>query len=182
MEPRNLLVFAAVALALAACNRPDANRTTSAPPGAHNPTAVTAPIVTPSAPPAPPERGPIPSNANTMAPGTDAAVAFADASPTAAANLPPSKDGAPETQATAVKAQEATAQASDTAAGDAAKKDVTSGDNDNAANASGATAHDGAENSPRHGTLTPGEESTEMPKAGQANNHSSTALEKDSGR
>jgi hypothetical protein len=44
------------------------------------------------------------------------------------------------------------------------------------------TARDTAANNPRHGTLTKQEEITELPKAGQVNNHSSTALEKDSGR
>jgi hypothetical protein len=44
------------------------------------------------------------------------------------------------------------------------------------------TARDTEANSPRHGTLTKAEEVNESPKAGQVNNHSSTALEKDSGR
>ena len=44
------------------------------------------------------------------------------------------------------------------------------------------TAQDTAANSPRHGTLTAKEESTQMPKAGQVNNYSDPALEKDSGR
>jgi hypothetical protein len=80
-----------------------------------------------------------------------------------------------------VKAQEAAAKAPDTAAADAAKdaaKDVAG----TAGTRMAGTAQDDAANSPRHGTLTKTEESTQMPKAGQANNHSSTALEGDSGR
>jgi hypothetical protein len=76
-----------------------------------------------------------------------------------------------------VKAQDAAAAAPDTAAADAAKKAGAQADD-----AAKATARDTAANDPRHGTLTPQQESTEMPKAGQANNYSSTALEKDSGR
>src|SRR6185437_13842780 len=79
MRPSNLLVLAGVSLALAACNNADPNRTTSVPPGVNNPTAVVAPITTPSAPPAPAERTPVAPNANTMAPGTNATIAFADA-------------------------------------------------------------------------------------------------------
>jgi len=46
----------------------------------------------------------------------------------------------------------------------------------------GGTGTETSANSPRHGDLTKGEESTQMPKAGQTNNYSSTALEEDSGR
>jgi hypothetical protein len=44
------------------------------------------------------------------------------------------------------------------------------------------TARDSEANTPRTGTLTKQQEVNESPKAGQVNNHSSTALEKDSGR
>jgi hypothetical protein len=43
-------------------------------------------------------------------------------------------------------------------------------------------AEDTSANHPRHGALTRQEESTQMPKAGQVNNYSDPALEKDSGR
>ena len=58
-----LLLVAATA-ALSACNRPDANRTTSAPAGVNTPTAVMQPLVTPSAPPAPADRSPVAASAN----------------------------------------------------------------------------------------------------------------------
>lgn len=122
MKALTVLAVAGVSLALAACNRPDANRTTSIPAGVHDATAVTAPIVTPSAPPAPAERGPIPANANAEAPGTNASVAFADSAQGAGAKLPPSKGGTLEEQAAHVKAQADAAKAADTAAADAAKK------------------------------------------------------------
>ena len=73
------------------------------------------------------------------------------------------------------KAQ-AAANAPDTASADAAKAAATG-----SAPTSG-TARDTAANAPRTGTLTKEEESAQMPKAGQANNHSSPALETDSGK
>lgn len=45
-----------------------------------------------------------------------------------------------------------------------------------------ATTRDAASNDPRHGMLTPRQDSAQMPKAGQVNNHSSPALEENSGR
>lgn len=177
MKPSTAFVVAGVTLALAACNNPDQNRTTSVPRGVHQPTALSEPAVTLSAPAAPAERGPVPANANAQAPGTNASQAFAQPNEHLAAATPPSKGGTSESQAQHVNAQDAAAAATDTAAADAAKKaGAQSGD------AAKATARDTAANDPRHGTLTPQQESTEMPKAGQANNHSSTALEKDSGR
>ena len=179
MRTSNLLVLAGVSLALAACNKADPNRTTSAPAGVNNPTAVVAPITTPSAPPAPAERTPVAPNANTMAPGTDATIAFANPNEQTAGAPPPSKDGAPKVADPVVNAQEQAAQAPDTAAGDKAKKEALS--SDDGARMPG-TARDTSANSPRHGDLTAHEESMQMPKAGQVNNHSDTALEKDSGR
>ena len=171
MKALTVLAVAGVSVALTACNRPDANRTTSIPAGVHDATAITAPIVTPSAPPAPAERGPIPANANAEAPGTDASVAFADSAQGAGAKLPPSKGGAPDEQDAHVKAQDDAAKAADTAAADAAKKAGLAPD------AAGGTARDSAANNPRDGSLTKSEESNQMPKAGQANNHSSPALD-----
>ena len=179
MRPSHLLLLGGVSLALAACNSADRNRTTSVPAGVASPTAVAAPITTPSAPPAPAERTPVAPNANTMAPGTNAAIAFANPNEQVAGPALPSKGGAPENQAKAVNAQEEAAKAADTADADKAKKDAMSG-------ADGArmpgTTQDTAENNPRHGALTSHESSSQMPKAGQANNYSDPALEKDSGR
>ena len=179
MNPSNALVLAGVAVALAACNNPDPNRTTSVPSGVKNATAIVAPITTPSAPPAPAERTPVPANANAAAPGTNAALAFADANDQFAGSALPTKGGAPKSQAQAVGAQQEAAQAPDTAAADAAKRGAMSGDD--GARTPG-TAKDTAANSPRHGALTAHEESTQMPKPGQANNYSDPALEKSSGR
>jgi hypothetical protein len=179
MKPSNALVLAGVAATLAACNNPDPNRTTSVPSGVNSPTAIVAPITTRSAPPAPAERTPVPANANAAAPGTNAAIAFADPKEQFAAPALPSKGGAPKNQAQAVGAQQGAAQAPDTAAADAAKRDAMSGGD--GARMPG-TTQDTAANGPRHGALTAHEESTQMPKAGQANNYSDPALEKDSGR
>jgi len=179
MTKSNLLVLAGVSLALAACNNADPNRTTSIPAGVNNPTAVVAPITTPSAAPAPAERTPVAPNANTMAPGTNATVAFANPNEQLAGASLPSKGGAPQGQEIAVNAQEAAAKAPDTAEADKAKKETMSGGNGKTMSG---TAQDTAANHPRHGTLTPKEESTQMPRPGQANNYSDPALEKDSGR
>ena len=172
---RLTLMLVATAAALGACNAPDANRTTKAPPGIDNPTALVGPLVSPSAPPAPPERGPVASSGNRVAAGTDASLAFAGV-PSAPPVSPPSAKSSATREAAAVNAQEAAANAPDTASADAAKAAATP----QAARTSGA-AQDTAANNPRGGTLTKQEESSQMPKAGQANNHSSTSLETDSG-
>ena len=174
------LTVIALTAALAACNRPDPNRTTQAPPGVNSPTAVMQPLVTPSAPPAPAERGPVAPSANTAAPGTDATVAFANERSWLRTRHRRRVPRVRSTQAVAVDAQQAAAKAPDTASADAAKAEAKEG-------ATGAvrtpgTGTDTSANSPRHGTLTKEEESKQMPKAGQANNHSSPALENDSGR
>ncbi len=171
----------AVALcALAGCDRiSHADRTTSIPSDA-NKTAVLRGVDREpsglSAPPAPAERGPAPANAIDVAPGTDASAAFANDKGAGAPSTLPSND-----VALAVRAEEAAARAPDTAAADAAKKAVLA-EGDRGSVATGSTARDTAANAPRNGTLTPREESTDMPKAGQANNHSSTALDADSGK
>ena len=169
------LFLVATTAALSACNAPDPNRTTKAPAGIVSPTAVVQPLVTPSAPPAPAERGPVPASANTVAPGTNAAVAFAQDQNAAAGTAKP-------TEAVAVDAQQAAAKAPDTAAADAAKAEAKGSETDAAGKRMAGGAEDTSANSPRHGTLTDSEESNQMPKAGQANNHSSPALENDSGR
>lgn len=179
MKISSSLIVLATAGALAACNAPDANRTTKAPPGVNNPSAVVQPLTTPSAPPATAMRDPVAPSANTAAPGTNASIAFGQVPDVQTTSPTSSKDTPVETQARAVDAQEAAAKAPTTAAGDAAKADVQG-------EAGGlrtpGTGTETSANSPRHGTLTKAEESTQMPKAGQANNHSSTALEADSGR
>ena len=173
-------VLAATTAALAACNAPDKNRTTQAPPGVNYQIAVVEPLTSRSAPPAPAMRDPVAESANTVAPGTNATVAFAgdqQAVPAAPAKSAPVSTDA---QASGVARQEAAANAPDTAAADAAKAQAT-GDNATGLRTPG-TGTETSANAPRHGTLTEAEESTQMPKAGQANNHSSTALEADSGR
>ena len=179
MKPSTALVLTGVTLALAACNNPDPNRTTAPPPGVRNPSAIVEPITTPSAPPAPDMRTPVAASANHAAPGTNAQVAFADANEQFAAPSLPSKGGAPSSQANAVNAQEQAAKAPDTAAADEAKEQAMDGANGKRIPG---TTQDTAANNPRHGTLTAAEASTQMPKAGQANNYSDPALEKDSGR
>ncbi|HLX30103.1 MAG TPA: hypothetical protein VKV24_16615 [Casimicrobiaceae bacterium] len=177
MNPMNTLLLGGVALALAACNSQDSNRATSTPPGVAQPTAMVQPI-TGSAPPAPAERTPVAPNANDAAPGTNAALAFASDDQFAGKPLP-SKGGAPDQQKQVVNAQDQADKAPDTAAADAAKKKAMSGADGK--RMTGA-AEDTSANHPRHGALTAQEESTQMPKAGQVNNHSDPALEKDSGR
>ena len=127
VKSSTVLMLAAVTLTLAACNRPDTNRTPSTPGGMINPTTLMEPPVTLSAPAAPAERGPIPPNANDAAPGTDASIAFAGTQARAQAKLPPSKGGAPDAQARQVEAQDAAAKAPDTASADAAKVAVLNG-------------------------------------------------------
>ena len=172
-----LLLVAATA-ALSACNRPDANRTTSAPAGVNTPTAVMQPLVTPSAPPATADRSPVAASANTAAPGTNAALAFSEqkGATDGVAAKAPAVSGA-TAASVAVDAQEAAAKAPDTAAADAAKNEVKEG-----GLRTPGTGTETSANNPRHGELTKTEESNQMPKAGQANNYSSTALEEDSGR
>jgi len=173
---RLTLMLVAAAAALGGCNAPDANRTTKAPPTVDKPTAVVEPLVSRSAPPAPAERGPVPANSNAAAPGTDASVAFAGSPATPPA--PKANSVSSPTKSTGeVAAQRAADSAPDTASADAAKSAASQ-----SASRTGGTAQDTAANSPRNGALTKEEESTQMPKAGQVNNHSSTALETDSGK
>jgi hypothetical protein len=72
-------------------------------------------------PPAPPERGPIPPNANADAPGTNASEAFAHEHLDPLPKQP--VKGGPD-QHLYVEAQEAAAKAPDTASADAAKREV----------------------------------------------------------
>jgi len=170
---RSLIAVAVVGatLSLAACNAPDNTsipRTVSAGGTVNDPTAGY------SAPPAQRELGPPPADANKAAPGTDSEAAFADRP--SFKDPPKQKDSgdSAEEQHLAVKAQEAAAKAPDTASADEAKKAVMSeGSSDSG---------QGSSSGPRSGTLTKDEETKQLPKEGQVNNHSSTDLEKDSGR
>jgi len=123
MNRSTAIAVAALAVALSACNASDTNRTTSTPPHVDKSTLLQPSIDGPSAPPAPPERGPVPANANAAAPGTNASVAFAHES-LPKTTLPPSKGGSPEAQHVQVQAQDAAAKAPDTASADAAKRSV----------------------------------------------------------
>ena len=173
---RLTLLLVATSVAVGACNAPDTNRTTKAPPGVDKPTAVVEPLVSNSAPPAPADYKAPPPNANDAAPGTDASKSPAVTSNSPATAAPSPKSTA-STEATAAASQQAAAQAPDTASADAAKAAAA-----HAGTRTPGGALDTAANAPRTGTLTKEEESSQMPKAGQANNHSSTALETDSGR
>ena len=172
------LALVGMTFALSACDRPDTNRTTSIPPGADRVAMVQDAPTGLSAPPAPPERGPVPPDANAAAPGTNASVALANEPNLKDATLPKDTGDSANDQRVAMQAQEEAAKAPDTASADAAKNAVMAG---NATGAPG-TARDTEANNPRSGTLTKEEEVNELPKAGLVNNHSSTALEKDSGR
>src|SRR5215472_9817272 len=114
MRSQSLIVLAAVALMLSACGQRDTSHTSSVNPSFQA-------NASDALPPAPPERGPIPPNANAAAPGTNASEAFANEH---LEPLPsqPLKNG-PD-QGLFVEAQEAAAQAPDTASADAAKREV----------------------------------------------------------
>jgi hypothetical protein len=180
MPSSKLVALAGMAVLLTACNRPTANHQTNHQDAATTTQAAAAPFNSPGAPPAPPMREPVPANANAAAPGTNASVAFANET-IPKSTLPPSQGGSAEEQHVAVSAQEAAAKAPDTASADAAKQSVLR-QNQSGESAPTGGARDTPADSPRHGSLTKQEESTEMPKAGQVNNYSSPALEKDSGR
>lgn len=122
---------------------------------------------------------------SSLAAALAAAVTLAAAGPAgAASDLPATKGASLADQHAQVEAQWAAARAPDTASADAAKKRVLAeyARKQGTAKTSAGTARDTAANRPRHGALTQSEESNSMPKAGQVNNHSSPALEADSGR
>jgi hypothetical protein len=109
------MVIAIVAIALlSACGQRDTSHASGVNPAFKVDAGV-------AVPPAPPERSPIPPNANAAAPGTNASEAFANEH---LEPLPkqPLKDG-PD-QHRYVEAQEAAAKAPDTASADAAKREV----------------------------------------------------------
>jgi hypothetical protein len=172
------LALVATTFALTACNRPDNDRTTSVPRGLDPATTLQDPTAGRSAPAAPLERGPIPPNANAAAPGTDATAAFAK-EPELKDPTPPKDTGASaEEQQLSSRTLDAAVKEPDTASADAAKKAIIA----SSTPGSSETARDTEANRPRSNTVTKDEEVNQLPKAGQVNNHSSTALEKDSGR
>jgi hypothetical protein len=176
------LTLVGMTLVLTACNRPDTDRTTSIPSGVDKVATTQYEPSGLSAPPAPPDRSPVPPEANAAAPGTNAAEAMAKQPNLKDINPDKVTGDSASDQRVATQAQEAAVKAPDTASADAAKKQVM--DSNASGNTPGAseTARDSDANSPRHGTVTKEEEDKQLPKAGQVNNHSSTALEKDSGR
>jgi len=168
------LVVVGATFAVAACNAPDRDHTTSIPRTVSAASTTQDPTAGYSAPPAPRDLSPPSANANKAAPGTDPEAAFADKPNYKDPLAQPPKDGAADDQHRAVKAQEAAAEAPDTASADEAKKAVMSEGASDSNRAAGSA--------PRTGTLTKDEEVNKSPKEGQVNNHSSTDLEKDSGR
>ena len=159
------MTIAAAACLLASCGQAD--RTTSVPRGVDTAAATVGEPSGPSAPLAPAERTPIAPNANTMAPGTDASMAFATPRKSAEGTEP---DNDPQL---AARAQDAAARSPDTASADAAKQAVLQG----AAQGPGTGAPPNAQDS--NATLSKGQESNAMPTPGQANDHSTTARDKD---
>jgi hypothetical protein len=170
MKPIVTITLASAVLALTACNRADGDRAAQAPAAAAQ-TPVAA---------SPPRFDGAPADPNAFGARTDPRLAFHDAPQS---KLPPGKGGSPEAQEAKVEANWAVAKAPDTASADAAKREVLEqhAREQGTDNTHAPTARDTPANNPRHGALTKGEESSSMPKAGQVNNHSSTALEADSG-
>jgi len=110
-----LILMAALALALGGCNRHDADTQSRYTHLTGSETAlITQPVI--------PDRGPVSSDANTAAPGTDASAAFAAAPAEKPATLPPESTIPPER--VDVAAQDAAAKAPDTAAADEEKRRV----------------------------------------------------------
>ena len=114
MRSQSVIVLFSVALMLSACGQRDTSHTSSVNPSFQA-------NASDALPPAPPERGPIPPNANAAAPGTNASEAFAKEQLEPAPKQAP-KDGAD--QHLYVEAQDAAAKAPDTASADAAKREV----------------------------------------------------------
>lgn len=188
------LALVGTAFAMTACSAPDNNnRTTSIPRMVSAAAAANDPTAGYDAPPAPRELGPVPANANKVAPGTDPGPAFADRPNDKNAPAEKMKGASADAQHREVMAEDAAVRAPDTASADAAKKAVMSDENVDSGSPSSGNVGAGSSKSsdestrttndkPRHGALTKDEETNRSPKEGQVNNHSSTDLEKDSGR
>jgi len=173
------LALSCVTLALAACNNADNDRTTSVPRTVNPTVAVQNAPTGMTAPAAPKDLSPPPPNANDAAPGTDAEAAMAN-QPKLKNSSEKITGSSAETQRVEVQAQDAAVRAPDTASADKAKQEVMDQAEKSVSTPSG-TAQDTEANNPRQGT-TKDQENTQMPKAGQANNHSSPSLEKDGGK
>src|SRR5689334_18698434 len=187
------LAVAGATVAMTACNAPDRDRTTSIPSTVSAASTIQDPTAGRSAPPAQRDLSPPKSDANKAAPGTDSEAAFADKPNYKDPTAQKEKGDSQEDQHRAVMAEDAAVKAPDTASGDEAKKAVMSGKDAAAASSESQSAGAGSQpgndeskrttnDQPRHGTLTKDEEVNKSPKEGQANNYSSTDLEKDSGR
>jgi hypothetical protein len=115
-----------LALALGGCNRPN---TDADHPNADYTTSLLSrmsaiDIERVTTPAAPPERGPIPPDANAADPATNASLAFANSSGEMSPVPAPGSDNTPEGEHLAALADDAAARAPDTAAGDEAKRKV----------------------------------------------------------
>ena len=143
-------------MALAACDRPHDNRVPSV-----APEAIKGASDTTTPPPLP-----LVTDVNAAAAETQSKALAKDVPPQ------PSKDGA--NQAVNVAAQEAAAKASDTGSGDEARKQVV----ESGKSGEGASEGSNASNKAPGDELTKSEETSAMPKPGQANDHSTLAPEK----
>ena len=121
-----LIAMTAVAVALGGCNRPNAD-------GDHPKVDYTTSLMSRmsaadidrvTTPPAPPQRGPIPPDANAADPATNASAAFANQSGQGAIVPPPGSDHSIDGVHIAVMAQEAASKAPDTASADEARRKV----------------------------------------------------------
>lgn len=147
MKTSSTAVLALLTLALVACDRPSDTRVASATPEAIKAAPNTA------------EPPPLPVKSDVDAAEIEAVMKTMVLSPPSQAPKGPD-------QALDVAAQDAAANAPDTASADEAKKRVLEG-------GTGAEGTNAAPRNPQAAELTKGEEVTEMPKPGQANDHSS---------
>jgi hypothetical protein len=176
------LAVAGTTFAMTACNAPDRDRTTSIPSTVSAASTIQGEPSGPSAPAAQRDLSAPAANANKAAPGTDPEAAFADKPNFKDPSPQPEKGGAPEDVHRAVMAEDAAVKAPDTATGDEAKKAVMKEASSESTSAGNDESKRTTNDQPRHGALTKDEEVNKSPKEGQANNYSSTDLEKDSGR
>jgi hypothetical protein len=119
-----LIVMTALALVLGGCNRPDVDHPKSDYTSSLLSRMTAADIDRVTTPPAPPDYGPVPPDANAADPATSASRAFANSSGEPSLVPPPGSDHSPEGEHLAVLAQDAAARAPDTASADEAKRKV----------------------------------------------------------
>jgi len=115
-----LIVMTALALAVGGCHRPDVDHSKSDYTSSLLSRMTPGQIDAATVPPASPDRGPIPLNANAADPATDASLAFANGANRSA----PTPDTSPDGQHAAVMAEQAVATAPDTATADEAKRKI----------------------------------------------------------